>query len=217
MSIVALKRKTQVQYNNMSVGTNGFSLNGAFRGQGYIGQSTQSRTNVRSLAKGSVLKGHGGCCGKYPIHTLRSSELFCLDDPAHVRPSSLGTSGMLMTKYRWIRRPQPYATFKMNGADHMANSQTTYISNLVKKQLNELQTEACKPQYVCKAPCRPIGAGSFKSLVPVYKTVKEDSATGAISQSERMRAIDAACGLLDIEIKLVNNLKHTPFACQSVH
>lgn len=214
MSIATLKRKTQTQYNNMSVGQSGFSINGSFRGQGYVGQSTQSRTLVRSLAKGSTLRGHGGCCGKYPITNVRASELLHLDDPTVARDTVKNTNGMLLSKYRWVRRPQPFSSFKLSGSDKQMYSQSTYIDNLVKNELNAMELPGCKPEYVCKMPCRPIGAGSFRSIVPVYKQVKDDAFTGAISQSERMRALNAECGLIDKKlIQETTHLKATPFAC----
>ena len=216
MSIATLKRKSQTQYNNMSVGMKSFSLNGSFRGQGYIGQSTQSRTLVRSLAKGSTLRGHGGCCGKYPVQTICSSELLHLDDGS-THNSVMNTNGMLLSKYRWVRRPKPFSSFKISGSDRQMNNQSTYIDNLVKNQLNDMKNDKCKPQYVCKMPCRPIGARSFKSIVPVYKSAKDETATGAISQSSRLRALDAACGLIDKKlIQETVNPASVPFACKQI-
>jgi hypothetical protein len=216
MSIATLKRKSQTQYNNMSVGMKGFSLNGTFRGQGYVGQSTQSRTLVRSLVKGSTLRGHGGCCGKYPIQNVKASELLHLDDGSAHR-SVMNTNGMILSKYRWARRPQPFSTFKLSGSDRQTYSQSTYIDNLVKNQLNDMKNNKCKPQYVCKMPCRPIGARSFKTIVPIYKAVKDETATGAVTQSSRLRALDAACGLIDK--KLIQETTRTaavPFACKQI-
>jgi len=55
MSIATLKRKTQTQYNNMSVGSKtGFSLNGTHRSQGYIGQTSLSRSLPKTLMKGNI-------------------------------------------------------------------------------------------------------------------------------------------------------------------
>lgn len=213
MSVFTLKRKTQTQYNNMSVGVKEFSLNGAFRGQGYVGQSTQSRTLVRSLAKGSTLKGHGGCCGKYPVQNVNASELLHLDNGT-THSTVMNTNGMILSKYRWIRRPQPFSTVKQTGSEYATNTQSTYIDNLVKTQLNDVNNAKCKPQYVCTMPCRPIGAKSYRSIVPVYKQVKDDSATGAVDQSSRLRALDAACGLIDKKlIRETVNPVATPFAC----
>ena len=74
MSIATLKRKTQTKYNNMSVNTGtGFSLNGTRRNQGYIGQTSLSRSLVRTLRNGTAVRGHGGCCtdaSKAPILQL---------------------------------------------------------------------------------------------------------------------------------------------------
>jgi hypothetical protein len=214
MSIVTLKRKTQTQYNNMSVGLKGFSLNGSFRGQGYVGQSTQSRTLVRTLSKGSEPRGNGGCCGQYPISNVCSSELLHLDDESVVRSTVKNTAGMISSKYRWIRRPHPYSSLKQTGSDRQMNNQSTYIDNLVKTKLNAMDLPGCKPEYVCKMPCRPIGAHSFKSIVPIYKQVKDSSFTGAISQKERLRALNAECGLIDKKlIQETVNLPAIPFAC----
>ena len=44
MSIVTLKKKTQSQYNNVSVGHRQFSLNGTHRSPGWVGQTTLSRS-----------------------------------------------------------------------------------------------------------------------------------------------------------------------------
>ena len=41
MSIATLKRKTFAKYNNSSVQSNeGFSINGMYRNQGYVGQTS---------------------------------------------------------------------------------------------------------------------------------------------------------------------------------
>ena len=114
MSIVTLKRKTQTQYNNMSVGSvNGFSLNGGYRSLTYIGKSAQSDHYPRTLMNGNVIRGHGGCCGNYNIKPIvQSNDTLSLQNSSVIKPSVLSTKGMLETKYRWITRPQPFATVK---------------------------------------------------------------------------------------------------------
>lgn len=130
MSVVTLKRKTNVLYNNMSVGSkNGFSLNGTHRNQGYIGQTMLSRSLPRTLMKGNVAKGHGGCCGKYPQHGIIQSAVTSLNDPSVVKTSVQTTSGMLRTHYKWIWRPQPYSSTKTD-TSHNSNPQSTYIQNI---------------------------------------------------------------------------------------
>ena len=130
MSLATLKRKTQAKYNNMSVGSKtGFSLNGTHRSQGYVGQTMLSRSLPKTLMKGNVIKGHGGCCGKYPVHGIVQSAVTSENDPKIVKPSVMHTNGMIRTHYRWIWRPQPYSATKP--ASYLAlNSQSSYISNL---------------------------------------------------------------------------------------
>lgn len=100
MSIVALKRKTDAKYKNVSANQiNGFSLNGTKRLQGYIGQTSLSRHTSFTPMKGTVAKGHGGCCGTYNYgRTVRSATSLCLDDDS-VKGSVLNTNGMLAERH----------------------------------------------------------------------------------------------------------------------
>ncbi len=150
MSIVALKRKTQAKYNNMSVGSKtGFSLNGTHRSQGYIGQTMLSRSLPRTLMKGNVAKGHGGCCGKYPQHGIIQSAVTSENDNSVIKSSSLTTFGMLRTHYKWIWRPQPFTSTKIDSF-HNTNPQSNYIAkistNTAKKvdESNIIKTECQK-------------------------------------------------------------------------
>ena len=134
MSIATLKRKTQTKYNNMSVGSNqGFSLNGVFRNQGYVGQTSLSRSLPRTLQQG-----HGGCCGTYNNVPVVMSSVTSTEDSKTVKKSVMGTSGMLSSKYRWARRPQPYATVKPD-VNNNTSDQSTYITNKIKKTVLEIK------------------------------------------------------------------------------
>jgi hypothetical protein len=135
MSIATLKKKSQTQYKNMSVGMTGFSLNGTYRNQGYIGQTSLSRSLPRTLMKGNVAKGHGGCCGKYNLATIiRTPEMACLEDNSVVKSSVLNTKGMIKTKYRWITRPAPFTSVKPDTNNNL-NKQSDYITNLASKTI----------------------------------------------------------------------------------
>lgn len=113
MSLVALKRKTNAKYNNLSVNrSKGFSLNGTTRNQGYIGQTSLSRTLVKTPKGGDASKGHGGCCGTYTNANVKSSEINCLNDNDVVKKSSVGNKAMIRNKYKYIWRPQPYSSVK---------------------------------------------------------------------------------------------------------
>jgi len=130
MSIVTLKKKTETKYNNMSVGSKtGFSLNGTHRNQGYVGQTMLSRSLPKTIMKGVVAKGHGGCCGKYPQHGIIQSAVTSLNDSSVIKTSVLNTNGMLKTHYKWIWRPQPYSTTKIDNF-HNSNPQSIYITNI---------------------------------------------------------------------------------------
>ena len=130
MSIVTLKKKTAAQYNNMSVGTtNGFSLNGTHRSQGYVGQTSLSRSLPRTLMKGNTMRGHGGCCGSYPVGGLILSAVNSVEDSSVVKKSVINNSGMIRTKYRWIWRPQPYSSVKPDTSNHI-NTQGHHIDIL---------------------------------------------------------------------------------------
>ena len=98
MSIATLKRKTQTKYNNMSVGTSGFSLNGTRRNQGYVGQTSLSRTLVRNLRNGTELRGHGSCCDNNKATIIQNETIFMNDNDV-VKKSSLSTRGMLKTRH----------------------------------------------------------------------------------------------------------------------
>lgn len=103
MSIVTLKKKVKTQYDNMSVDSkNGFSLNGTRRNQGFVGQSVISRSLSRTLCNGSVPRGHGGCCGTFPIKPIIQSGVNYLNDPKIVKMSVMNTKGMIETQYSCV-------------------------------------------------------------------------------------------------------------------
>jgi len=127
MSIATMKKKTEAKYNNMSVNVPQFSLNGGRRSQGWVGQTTLSRSLPKTPMKGNTPKGHGGCCGTYPILPIVQSAVTSANDPQKIKPSSLDTSGMILTKYRWIRRPAPYTSVKPSSHNNL-QTQGDYIS-----------------------------------------------------------------------------------------
>lgn len=100
MSIATLKRKTAAKYNNSSVNSqNGFSLNGGYRNQGYVGQTSLSRSLPRTPMKGNVVRGHGGCCGKYTITPIIQSAVSSTENHTIIKRSVITTKGMLDVRY----------------------------------------------------------------------------------------------------------------------
>ena len=65
MSVATLKLKTQAKYNNNSVGMPQFSLNGGHRNQGWVGQTSLSRSLPRTLMRDGAARGFGGRQGTF--------------------------------------------------------------------------------------------------------------------------------------------------------
>lgn len=208
MSIVTLKRKVQAQYNNSSVGQPAFSLNGTRRSAGYVGQDTLGRSLIRSLSKNGALKGHGGSCGKYPIYEVKTSpEMACLNNTTSVKTSSLNTNGLIMSKYRWIRRPQPYSSTKSNSYLN-SNSQSSYIDNLARKTISE---DCHVVGSIVPNPC--CSTTNYNNVINSNRTphiVKSDEYTGALNSGDHIRNLYMQCASNDV-FKIPTTVKRTPF------
>lgn len=206
MSIATLKKKTQAQYNNMSVGSkHGFSLNGTHRSQGYVGQTMLSRSLPKTL-----MKGHGGLFGTYHKAPVVLSAVTSLNNPTVVKPSVLGTNGMLNTHFRWIRRPQPYSTVKPDNNNNL-NAQHDYITRLSKQTISEADkcSEIKKTVGTHSQKCSNKDA-YFKHDICSY--TKDESDYVAMSNGEHITKIHDICTKNDIvTVKTVH--KNTPFAC----
>jgi len=161
MSIATLKRKTNVQYNNMSVGLKGFSLNGTLRNQGYIGQTSLSRSLPRTLMKGNTPHGYGGCCGKFEIMPNIQSAVTSLNDPNVVKLSVVGTTGMLEKKTEcchFIVKPD---------ANQHNNEQGIYVDNLARKTMgiiNQCNKTTNTVNTHCYANYNPF----FRRVIPNF-------------------------------------------------
>lgn len=133
MSIVALKRKANATKNaNISgQGTNGFSLNGVYRNQGWVGQTSQ----------------------------FRQYDTTCLPEETqvNVKSSVLSTRGMIATKYQWIRRPAPYAAVSKPISER---TQVNYIEYIHRKRLAQCIEPLVKPMREqtkeCQKQCAPV-------------------------------------------------------------
>tara|TARA_B100000282_G_C31709201_1_gene480238 strand:- start:15 stop:599 length:585 start_codon:yes stop_codon:yes gene_type:complete len=139
MSLATLKKKTNAKYNNLSVGQ-GFSLNGVHRNQGYIGQTSLSRTIIGTPMKGNAPKGHGGCCGTYLNKIVKPA--LCLEKSEMVKRSVLSSNGMLRLKNKWLNGK---STVK---PDVNQNNNIASMATVMKrrKAINELkQNDDCNP------------------------------------------------------------------------
>ena len=197
MSIVTLKKKTQSKYNNNSVGFTNFSLNGSYRNQGYIGQTSLSRSLPRTLAKGNTLRGYGGCCGTFHITPSVLSAVTSTEDNHIVKSSVLDNDGMLATKYRWIRRPIPFSAVKSDNNNNNTTAQD-YINKKNTKtvtEINKCNEGVVKNNIICNQSCPALPSISKGSL---YKNkgvtiTKSNTDYKSLSYGEYLLNLDKKC------------------------
>lgn len=136
MSIAILKKKSRHNPRIDPIsgrGHNGFSLNGGYRNIGAVGQFRMISNTTRTPFKGPVAMGSGGCCGKYYNKPLNSGSC-CTNDNLIIKKTSLNTSGMIDTKYKWMKGTYPHFWVKEdNGSYKITRDQATYIKNLTQK------------------------------------------------------------------------------------
>jgi hypothetical protein len=211
MSIVALKRKTAAQYNSLSVGHTGFSINGTLRNQGYVGQDSRGRTLSRTLMNGAVARGYGGCCGKYrETEIVRSADLMCINDPNVVKPSVLGSYGRTATRDRWINRPAPFAAVKLD-AGKIQRTQSDYIERLRKLSIQEAAT--CPNSYV-PAVCNNETLKAAMKTSYLRRKICTDTKSledGYVAKSHEMYLLgfDSSCNLMDVS-KIMKPVSSAP-------
>lgn len=220
MSLVTLKNKVKAQYRNSSVSQPQFSLNGTLRNQGYVGQTSLSRHLIRTPMKGNVIKGHGGCCGKYLVKpVIQPSCTRTLNNSSVVKSSVKNNTGMINTQYRWIRRPQPYTSVKPD-VNNNINTQEQYIDRLKNSTIAAVNT--CNADAGTTIPeCSNSGVSCFlKSNNYNYKPnfVKTDPSKLENLQRSQSDYIQYKLHNTCINNDVVNVSKRmmgVPFGCRS--
>jgi len=220
MSIATLKRKTQAQYNNISVGQKAFSLNGTRRSQGYVGQTSLSRSLPRTPMNGPVPRGYGG---NYSMGRIVQSAVTSLNDPTVVKQSVINTQGMIDEKLQCMSNlEQGYfistSNFKVVKPDNNnnLNRQSDYITNKVKLTIKNSNL-ACNIHHdlslnPCKKECSNRDPFFFNG--PKYIThTKPESSYKPISQSQLILKKSNTCASLDSITIPNNNKKNIPFGC----
>lgn len=150
MSLATLKKKTAAKYNNSSVNTkHGFSLNGGYRNQGYVGQTSLSRYLPRTPMRGNTPRGHGGCCGTYRVSSIIQSGVTSTEDPSIIKKSVITTKGMLDVRFC----DEPCNVVKPD-SNLNANTQGEQVIRKQKKTLACIQTSQpnCYNIGNCKRP-----------------------------------------------------------------
>jgi len=159
MSIEVLKRKTQAKYNNNSVGFSNFSLVGTHRSQGWVGQTSLSRSLPKTVMKGNVAKGYGGCCGQYIYGTVVNSAVKSENNSNIVKKSSMTTSGLLEKNYSEmvVSGPNSCVTWKPDYNTSDNNSQNSYISFIKEQAIQYADSSACaiERNYPSECYCEP--------------------------------------------------------------
>jgi hypothetical protein len=208
MSIATLKRKSLTQYNNMSVGERIFSLNGTHRSQGYIGQTSLSRSLPKTPMKDNTQNGHGGCCGLYQTKPIVQSAVKSTEDETVVKKTVMNTSGMLTSRNRWAKRGEPYTSVKP-GNNNNVNSQKDYITRLQKKTITD--ADSCYQTKTNCPKCTTPNIGNMFSKRYTYDTFVKPKTFVAMPQNEYLLKLHNKCAEQDIVY--VKNIKNTPFGC----
>lgn len=197
MSIATLKRKTQTQYNNMSVNSkHGFSINGTRRSQGYIGQTSLSRSLPRTLMRDGSPRGNGGCCGTFTKHPIITSAVTSLNDPTITKPSSINTLGMIENKYK--KSLYHEVSIKPDNNQNI-NTQNQYIKNLAKKTIECTDLLKATDSEIKEAACNACNNYNpyYKKKIINFTKVS----TLPISQGEYLLKISNNC--IESDVKYV--------------
>lgn len=212
MSIATLKRKTEQKYNSMSVGLARFSISGGTRSQGYVGQSNLMRHFPMTPHRGNTARGNGGLNGQYRQTNIISGINY-QNNSSIIKPSVIGTYGCIATKYRWIRRPQPFSSTKPD-VNMNLNDQSSYIAKLEKNTIayidsqntqktNSLNTQKTNSQNtqktkpISKYPC-PFPRANYLNYNSIANSSSNITKNIRIAtQSEYLISLDKACGAFD--------------------
>tara|TARA_A200000159_G_scaffold87862_1_gene81399 strand:+ start:383 stop:988 length:606 start_codon:yes stop_codon:yes gene_type:complete len=196
MSLATLKRKTQTKYNNMSVNKGTFSLNGTTRNQGYVGQTSLSRTLIRTLKNGTATRGHGGCCNNGT--EIKQTEFLCLEDNSVLKGSTLNTKGMLSERCcnNSFNVVKPDSNNNINSNYYVVEKNKKEALNCVISTV-DLSNNA----FNCNNACKP-----KKSDV-----TKPDEAYLIMSSSNYLEKINKACTNND-SFYVPYSVKKAPFA-----
>ena len=199
MSLATFKRKSVVRYGTTHTGTSvasqgwlgqnpstltwghtGFSLEGNSgtnrTGTGFVGRS-YAMSKSGTPYRGVHAVGWGGTGGRYP----RTAETMNVTDTSaelmgtqykYVRPSVLSAKGMLQNRFKWIRRPYPFAWVQPVYTGNLTDtsSQGTYIHTLAAQHTCSLKVNDTE-LYAGDKPMCACGAAYTKTLhqpVPTY-------------------------------------------------
>tara|TARA_B110000483_G_scaffold243540_2_gene334006 strand:- start:2001 stop:2675 length:675 start_codon:yes stop_codon:yes gene_type:complete len=204
MSLVTLKRKTQAKYRNNSVGFSNFSLVGNHRSQGWVGQTTLSRSLPKTVMVGNVAKGYGGCCGEYVYGPIVNNAVISQNNPNVTKTSTMTTSGLLENNYSQmvISGPQSCSTWKPDYNSSLNKSQSSYITYVKEEALEYANSDEC-------------AVNADKNSACCYEDVAtNEENVNTMSQSEYLAQMKSQCYNSNYNIFYVpNNLTNNFTFC----
>ena len=174
MSIATLKKKSQKYFNPISSGKI-FSINNNLRNQGWVGQTSLSRSNVRALKNGTDYVGHGGCCGTYATSQLTDG-IFTNPNP-DVITSTKNTNGIILSK---IIHPTSVYNSQVPTNLSLCNVVKKFDnSHLQKLKLKHACIDTEKPQYKTTCPSSNCSTRKIKydNFVKRHPTVSSQDYT----------------------------------------
>ena len=161
MSLSVLKRKSQTKYGKLSSrGNVGFSINNPRRVDSHANQH-QTQTPMKGLAP----RGHGSCCGKFPVNIIQSQyvnydfhERQYIGDKSNQGISVKNHTGSMAIRHKWLKRGYPHTVVK----DVHPMTYDTYLkqkaSQSASKNTGEeaISQDTCEGNPGCKKPASNI-------------------------------------------------------------
>ena len=194
MSIVAMKRKSRGYNHPVSgQGTNGFSLNGGYRNQGWVGQTSSSRPVNRTIFKGTNPVGHGGHSGQYNV-SVQSGSMCSANDSTIIKRSTLTSKGHIDTTVTYPTII--YNTSCTNSDCHkdtvkyidpLQSSQDIYIKNLSNKVATCTVEKTTSGVYICPSENKNTASHFIGGKKVVVKPYAKN--VSSLSYGEYIRSI----------------------------
>lgn len=176
MSLTVLKRKAQTKYGKLSSrGEKGFSINNPRRVDSHSNQ-----TQTQTLMRGTAPRGHGSCCGHYPVVINKSQYVnYDFHERQYTGPkSNQGISvknhaGSIATRFKWMNGTYPNSVVK----DVNPDTYEIYLKKKAGKCGN--QNFGVDNMTVEQASCE--GSSKTKDTANIVKNVN------TLTQSEYMK------------------------------
>ena len=189
MSLVTLKRKSRRYKAPISGrGHNGFSLNGGYRNQGWVGQGSLGRNVSHTPYRGVAPMGNGGTGGRYPRNIIKGGP--CpTNDPDYIKRSNMNTPGLIsatVTHPTAVFNPDCSGSCAINWVqkfDPLTHAQGMYIREKSAKAMCVIEADDAGYED-CHDDCKSNSyfIGGKKIVRPLFS--KSAVSHGAIPSSE---------------------------------